>query len=154
MHNQSILTPLLEISSPIIRFFVNPTIDEFHFGQKDVSKHPSIRVTKCWPNLNIVTYLACPNNVNYKILPMSGFEPRTSCIGSERSVNWATTTAQNILGSCTWLKFVYNRLMCQEAYLYMLMPYRKSSLAETNNSNNDNDDGGGGLSSQAKWLIS
>ena len=29
-----------------------------------------------------------------KFLPMTGFEPRTSSIGSNRSTNWATTTAQ------------------------------------------------------------
>ena len=28
-----------------------------------------------------------------KFLPMTGFEPRTSGIGSDRSTNWATTTA-------------------------------------------------------------
>ena len=28
-------------------------------------------------------------------LPMTGFEPRTSCIGSNRSTNWATTTAHS-----------------------------------------------------------
>ena len=33
----------------------------------------------------------------YKILPMTGFEPRTSGIGSDRSSNWATTTAQDPL---------------------------------------------------------
>ena len=35
-------------------------------------------------------------NVQYtnKFLPMTGFEPRTSGIGSSRSTNWATTTAQ------------------------------------------------------------
>ena len=27
---------------------------------------------------------------------MTGFEPRTSGIGSDRSTNWATTTAQHI----------------------------------------------------------
>ena len=32
----------------------------------------------------------------YKNLPVSGFEPRTSGIGSDRSVNWATTTALRI----------------------------------------------------------
>ena len=32
-------------------------------------------------------------NVRYKFLPMTGFEPRTSGIGSNRSTNWATTTA-------------------------------------------------------------
>jgi len=32
-------------------------------------------------------------NIN-KFLPMTGFEPRTSGIGSDRSTNWATTTAQ------------------------------------------------------------
>ena len=30
-----------------------------------------------------------------KILPMSGFEPRISGVGSNRSTNWATTTAQS-----------------------------------------------------------
>ena len=29
-------------------------------------------------------------NVQYKILQMTGFEPRASGIGSERSTNWAT----------------------------------------------------------------
>ena len=29
-----------------------------------------------------------------KILPMSGVEPRTSGIESDRSTNWATTTSQ------------------------------------------------------------
>ena len=33
------------------------------------------------------------NNVQYKCLPMAVFEPRTSGIGSDRSTNWATTTA-------------------------------------------------------------
>ena len=30
-----------------------------------------------------------------KFLPMTGFEPRTYGIGSDRSTNWATTTAPN-----------------------------------------------------------
>ena len=32
-------------------------------------------------------------NIN-KFLPMTGFEPRTSGIGSDRSTNWAKTTSQ------------------------------------------------------------
>ena len=32
-------------------------------------------------------------NIN-KVLPMTGFEPGTSGIGSDRSTNWAKTTAQ------------------------------------------------------------
>ena len=32
-----------------------------------------------------------------KILPMTGVEPRTSGIKSNRSTNWATTTAQRTL---------------------------------------------------------
>ena len=34
-------------------------------------------------------------NVQYinKVLPMTGFEPQTSGIGSDHSTNWATTTA-------------------------------------------------------------
>ena len=33
------------------------------------------------------------NNVQYNLLPMTGFELRTSGIGSNCSTNWATTTA-------------------------------------------------------------
>ena len=36
-----------------------------------------------------------------KILPMTGVEPRTSDIESDRSTNWATTTSQA-------LKIVYD----------------------------------------------
>ena len=32
-------------------------------------------------------------NVPHKSFPMTGFEPRTSGVGSDRSTNWATTTA-------------------------------------------------------------
>ena len=32
-----------------------------------------------------------------KILPMTGVEPRTSGIESDRSTNWATTTSQKLL---------------------------------------------------------
>ena len=35
-------------------------------------------------------------NIN-KFLPMTGFEPRTSGIGSDRSTNWATTTSPSFL---------------------------------------------------------
>ena len=38
-------------------------------------------------------------NVQYKFLPMTGFEPRTSVIGSDRSTNWGTTTAPTKLVS-------------------------------------------------------
>ena len=33
-------------------------------------------------------------NVQYKFMPMTGFEPQTSWIRSDCSTNWATTTAQ------------------------------------------------------------
>ena len=33
-------------------------------------------------------------NMQYNFLPMTGFEPRTSGVGSNRSTNWVTTTAQ------------------------------------------------------------
>ena len=33
-------------------------------------------------------------NVQYKFLPMTGFKPGTSEMGSDHSTNWATTTAQ------------------------------------------------------------
>ena len=35
------------------------------------------------------------SNVQYKFLPMTGFEPRTSGFGTDRSTNWGTTTAQH-----------------------------------------------------------
>ena len=31
-------------------------------------------------------------NIQYKFLPMTGYEPRTSGVRSDRSTNWATTT--------------------------------------------------------------
>ena len=37
------------------------------------------------------------NNVQYKCLPMTGFKLRTSGIGSDRSTNWATTTAHTLV---------------------------------------------------------
>ena len=37
-------------------------------------------------------------NVQNKILPMTGFVPRTSGIGSDRSTNWDTTTASYLAG--------------------------------------------------------
>ena len=39
-----------------------------------------------------------------KFLPMTGFEPRTSGIGSDRSTNWATTTSP--------VYFVWIQLLC------------------------------------------
>ena len=42
---------------------------------------------------------------------MTGFESQTSCIGSDRSTNWATTTAQLyevlLLPFCTYLLCAY-----------------------------------------------
>ena len=38
-------------------------------------------------------------NVQDKSLPMTGFEPETSDFGSDRSTNWATTTAQSFVPS-------------------------------------------------------
>ena len=38
-------------------------------------------------------FYAISSNIFTKILPMTGSEPRTSGIGSDRSANWATTTA-------------------------------------------------------------
>ena len=41
----------------------------------------------------------------YKFLPMSGFEPRTSGIGSGRSTNCATTTATNFTSRFFFSRF-------------------------------------------------
>ena len=38
----------------------------------------------------------------YKFLPMTGFEPRISGIGSDHSTNWATTTSQ------LFVKYLFN----------------------------------------------
>ena len=43
-------------------------------------------------------------NIQFNFLPMTGSEPQTYGIGSNRSTNWATTTAQSIrllFDSCT-----------------------------------------------------
>ena len=36
-----------------------------------------------------------------KILPMTGVEPRTSGIESDRSTNWATTTSKSEVSECS-----------------------------------------------------
>ena len=36
-------------------------------------------------------------NIQFNFLLMTGFEPRTSGVGSDCSTNWATTTAQDVL---------------------------------------------------------
>ena len=44
--------------------------------------------------------------VHYKISPMTGFEPWTSGIGSNRSTNWATTTAHYI---CSFERQIFRK---------------------------------------------
>ena len=52
----------------------------------------------------IFLYFRLFNTVESKCFPMTGFKPQTSGIGSDRSTNWDTTTAQY-----TWLEnSVYN----------------------------------------------
>ena len=56
-------------------------------------------------------------HVHYKISPMTGFEPRTSGIGSNCSANWATTTALRCL--CSQLVFtliLWTLVMCFRGY--------------------------------------
>ena len=59
-----------------------------------------------------------------KILPMTGVEPRTSGIESNRSTNWATTTSivkLNPVEQWLWLSYSVtrkNRQMSLKAYLY------------------------------------
>ena len=55
-------------------------------------------------------------NVQYKFLPMTGFEPQTSQIGSNHSTNWATTTARVV----TLLWNFLMRLDTVRTRLYML----------------------------------
>ena len=62
-------------------------------------RRPRSRYRSCLngPLFTIFTYLRIVNSeqqirVLYKILPMTGFEPRTSGVRSDRSANWATTT--------------------------------------------------------------
>ena len=54
-----------------------------------------------------------------KFLPMTGFEPRTSGIGSDHSTNWATTTApisQQIFVQYNWVQWreLYKRYNASE----------------------------------------
>ena len=51
----------------------------------------------------------------HNILPMNGFEPRTSSIGSDRSANWATTTKRSLLN-----QFSYSSSTIFEMKLTML----------------------------------
>ena len=55
-----------------------------------------------WANLGLFlfVFVFTTANINYnqcKILPMTGFEPRISGIGSDRSANWATTTGTQLI---------------------------------------------------------
>ena len=70
----------------------------------------------------------------YKILPMTGFEPRTSGIGSNRSTNWATTTA---LFTCTFHDDVlptYSQRICGlgQNGLFLLINCNLISLTHSN----------------------
>ena len=55
-------------------------------------------------------------NKLYKFLPMTGFKPRTFGIGSDRSTNWVTTTAQTLIlfkmfkANISTVKFFYEGL--------------------------------------------
>ena len=49
-----------------------------------------------------------------KLLPMTGFEPRTSGTGSDRSTNWATTTARH---SCFFVSLFF--LICTLVFLLL-----------------------------------
>ena len=62
-------------------------------------------------------------NIQYKFLLVTGFEPRTSGIGSDCSTNWATTTANAIVW---WLTKVYDKskslpLLRQRTVKYCLL---------------------------------
>ena len=41
-------------------------------------------------------------NVQYKFLPMTGFEPQTSVVGSYCSTNWGTTNAISVINLFSW----------------------------------------------------
>ena len=56
---------------------------------------------------------------------MTGFEPRTSGIGSNRSTNWATTTAQKLLFPMNYadlLSLVFHGL-CQVQFILQIWIY-------------------------------
>ena len=62
---------------------------------------------KKWANSGLFFFIFVFSNFNtvniqYNFLPMTGFGPRTSGVGSNRSTNWATTTDQ-----------IYQFLTCQ-----------------------------------------
>ena len=68
-----------------------------------------------WPFPATFFYIFVHSKVNrcvhYKILQMTGFEPRTSAFGSDRSVDWATTLPRKMIyntnrSMCEWIVFL------------------------------------------------
>ena len=53
--------------------------------------------------------------VHFKMLPVTGFEPRTSVIGNNRSPIWATTTSQS------------SKFVCAPIFVYFFSALNKSS---------------------------
>ena len=76
---------------------------------------------KKWANTGLFFFIFVFSTVNSKynqckILPMTGFEPRISGFGSDRSANWATTTAQ----SDTSLPRTFNTILYDWCYMTLI----------------------------------
>ena len=73
------------------------------------------------------------NKGNTKFLPMTGFEQRTSVVGSVRSTNWSTTTAHSkVLQYCSHSYFSAHRLafFSQAIFDYLLARRESRSVSQ------------------------
>ena len=61
----------------------------------------------------------------YKSLPTTGFEPRTSGVGSYRSTNWATTTAQVARFSPLWNLLLTILISVSALKIYVLTLHKR-----------------------------
>ena len=78
-------------------------LHQTHFGPANLARNSGLLATlltffkewaiPCLFFFIIVFSIHLTVKVQYKFLPMTGFEPQTSGIGSNHSTNWATTTA-------------------------------------------------------------
>ena len=78
--------------------------------------------------------------IQYKFLPMTGFEPWTSGVGSNRSTNWATTIALEspfnrklflpTIGSNPWLMLFISLLILSGGYTYRWSSLYFTSIVE------------------------
>ena len=64
----------------------------------------------------------------YKNLPVSGFEPQTSGIRSDRSANWSTTTAPTMLATIC-VSFFQSKCFISGSFMKKIIKYSGSDWA-------------------------